>query len=157
MQRFLERAAKKELKWTGTAYPTNAFAQDAEMSLSEFEEFVYGAALVHLPDPIAAWQAVSRDQQRLVDWLNTKDQIHLIGPDTDLTLSVKGRTWENCDGHENFPDGEIFTGPIETSRTARCASAIQRARTDVRWRTSGSGLRTAGLSAPRPPRTRPIC
>ena len=115
MQRFLERAAKKELKWTGTAYPTNAFAQDAEMSLSEFEEFVYGAALVHLPDPIAAWQAVSRDQQRLVDWLNTKDQIHLIGPDTDLTLSVKGRTWENCDGHENFPDGEIFTGPIETS------------------------------------------
>jgi len=115
MQRFLERAAKKELKWTGTAYPTHAFAQDAEMSLSEFEDFCYGAALVHLPDPIAAWQAISRDQQRLADWLNTKDEIHLIGPDTDLTLSVKGRTWENCDGHENFPDGEIFTAPVETS------------------------------------------
>jgi aminopeptidase len=113
--RFLERAAKKELKWTGTAFPTHAFAQDAEMSLREFEDFVYGAALVHLPDPISAWQAVSRDQQRLVDWLNGKDQIHLIGLDTDLTLSVKGRTWENCDGHENFPDGEIFTGPAETS------------------------------------------
>lgn len=115
MERFLERAAKGELKWTGTLYPTQAFAQDAEMSLREFEDFVYSAALVHEPDPIAAWQAVSQEQQKLIDWLVGKDQIHLIGPDTDLTLSVKGRRWENCDGHENFPDGEIFTGPVEDS------------------------------------------
>ncbi len=115
LERFLERAAKKELRWTGTAYPTNAFAQDAEMSLREFEDFVYGAALVHEPDPIAAWQEVSRAQQRLVDWLSDKDQVRLVGPDTDLTLSIKGRSWVNCDGHENFPDGEIFTGPVEDS------------------------------------------
>jgi aminopeptidase len=114
-ERFLERAAKKELKWTGTAYPTHAFAQDAEMSLREFEDFVYGAALVHEPDPIAAWQATSKDQQRLIDWLADKDQVRLVGPDTDLTLSIKGRSWVNCDGHENFPDGEIFTGPAEDS------------------------------------------
>jgi aminopeptidase len=114
-ERFLERAAKKELKWTGTAYPTHAFAQDAEMSLSEFEEFVYGAALVHEPDPIAAWRAISRQQQRLVDWLSDKREVHLLGPDTDLTLSIAGRRGENCDGHENFPDGEIFTGPVEDS------------------------------------------
>jgi aminopeptidase len=68
-ERYLERAARKELKWAGTAYPTQAFAQDAEMSLREFEDFVYGAALVHEPDPIAAWQAISRQQQRLIDWL----------------------------------------------------------------------------------------
>jgi aminopeptidase len=114
-QRFLERAAKKELKWTTTAYPTPAFAQDAEMSLREFEDFLYSAALVHEPDPIAAWQAISKQQQRLVDWLKDKDQIRLVGPDTDLSLSVKGRSWVNCDGHENFPDGEVFTGPIEDS------------------------------------------
>ena len=114
-ERLLERAAKKELKWTGTAYPTHAFAQDAEMSLTEFEDFLYGAALVAEPDPIGAWQAVSHEQQRLVDWLNSKHEIRLIGPDTDLTLSVAGRTWENCDGRENFPDGEIFTGPVEDS------------------------------------------
>ena len=113
--RFLERAAKKELKWTGTAYPTHAFAQDAEMSLTEFEDFLYGAALVAEPDPIAAWQAASRQQQRLVDWLTGKHQVRLIGPDTDLTLSIDGRSWVNCDGHENFPDGEIFTGPVEDS------------------------------------------
>jgi len=114
-ERFFERAARKELRWTGTAYPTQAFAQDAEMSLREFEDFLYGAALIHEPDPIAAWQSVSKRQQRLIDWLSDKSQVRLIGPDTDLTLSVQGRLWENCDGHENFPDGEIFTGPVEDS------------------------------------------
>ena len=114
-ERFLERAANKELKWTGTVYPTQAFAQDAEMSLREFEDFVYGAALVDEPDPIAAWQVVSREQQRLIDWLADKREVRLLGPDTDLTLSIEGRSWVNCDGHENFPDGEVFTGPVEDS------------------------------------------
>jgi aminopeptidase len=114
-ERFLERAAKKELKWASTAYPTHAFAQDAEMSLREFEDFVYDAARVHEPDPIAAWKATSAQQQRMIDWLSDKDQIRLVAPDTDLTLSVKGRSWVNCDGRENFPDGEIFTGPVEDS------------------------------------------
>jgi aminopeptidase len=113
--RLLERAAEKELRWTGTVYPTHAFAQDAEMSLHEFEDFVYRACLVHEPDPIKAWRKVSKEQQRLVDWLNEARQIHVLGPDTDLKLEVTGRKWENCDGHENFPDGEIFTGPIEES------------------------------------------
>ena len=113
--RLLERAAKKELRWTGTLYPTQAFAQDAEMSLREFEDFVYGACLVHEPDPIKAWRKISKDQQRLGNWLNKARQIHVVGPDTDLKLEVTGRKWKNCDGHENFPDGEIFTGPIEQS------------------------------------------
>jgi aminopeptidase len=114
-ERFAERAAKKELNWTLTLFPTQAFAQDAEMSLGEFEEFVYGAARITEPDPVASWQALSREQQRLIDWLVDKDQVRLLGPDTDLTLSIKGRSWENCDGLKNFPDGEIFTGPLETS------------------------------------------
>jgi aminopeptidase len=113
--RFLERAAKKELRWSGTLHPTQAFAQDAEMSLREFEDFVYDGCLVHEPDPIKAWKTISRKQQRLVNWLKKARKIHVVGPDTDLKLEVTGRTWINCDGHENFPDGEIFTGPIENS------------------------------------------
>ena len=113
--RFLERAAKKELHWTLTTYPTQAFAQDAEMSLREFEDFVYSGCLVHEPDPISAWRRISEEQQRLVDWLNKARQIHIVGPDTDLKFEVTGRKWQNCDGHANFPDGEIFTGPIEDS------------------------------------------
>ncbi len=114
-ERLLERAARKELRWTATLHPTHAFAQDAEMSLWEFEDFVYKASLVHESDPIQAWRTVSRDQQRVVDWLSKAREIHVLGPDTDFRLSVSGRTWQNCDGHENFPDGEIFTGPIEDS------------------------------------------
>ena len=113
--RFLERAAKKELRWTGTIHPTQAFAQDAEMSLREFEDFVYDACLVHDADPIGAWKKISKRQKRVVDVLNKARQIHVTGPDTDLKLKVTGRKWINCDGHENFPDGEIFTGPIEDS------------------------------------------
>jgi len=113
--RLLERAAKKELRWSGTIHPIQAFAQDAEMSLREFEDFVYKACLVHEPDPINAWKKVSKEQQRVTDWLNKARQIDVVGPDTDLKLEVAGRTWINCDGHENFPDGEIFTGPIENS------------------------------------------
>ena len=135
--RFLDRAAKKELHWTGTIYPTQAFAQDAEMSLREFEDFVYNGCLVHEPDPIKAWKKISREQQHIVDRLNKARKIHVVGPDTDLKLEVTGRKWENCDGHENFPDGEIFTGPIEDSvnghiRYSYPACAYGREAEDVR-------------------------
>ncbi len=113
--RLFERMASKELRWVGTAYPTHAAAQTAQMSLREYEAFVYGACLIAEPDPIAAWKAVSAEQQRLVDWLSSRSEIHLVGEETDLRLSYRGRTWENCDGHENFPDGEIFTAPLEDS------------------------------------------
>jgi len=135
--RFLDRAAKKELHWTGTIYPTQAFAQDAEMSLREFEDFVYSGCLVHESDPIKAWKKISREQQHIVDRLNKARKIHVVGPDTDLRLEVTGRKWENCDGHENFPDGEIFTGPIEDSvnghiRYSYPACAYGREAEDVR-------------------------
>jgi len=113
--RFLERMASEELQHTTTLYPTRAFAQDAEMSLREYEDFVYKSCLLHEPDPVDAWKTISKKQQRVVDWLNKAKQIHVIGTDTDLKLHVTGRTWINCDGRGNFPDGEIFTGPIEDS------------------------------------------
>ncbi len=114
-RRFLERAAEGKLKWVGTQYPSQASAQDAEMSLHEYEDFVFRAGLLHLPDPVAAWKAISEKQQRLVDYLNKSSEVRIVGKDTDLRLGVKGRTWINCCGHENFPDGEVFTGPIEDS------------------------------------------
>jgi len=115
LKRLMERAATKELRWTGTQYPTAGSAQDAEMSLYEYEDFVFKAGLLHLPDPVAAWKAISEKQQRLADYLNTKKEIRVIGEGTDLRVGIDGRHWINCDGHENFPDGEVFTGPIETA------------------------------------------
>lgn len=112
---FMRRSADGDLRWVTTLFPTNAHAQDAEMSLREYEDFVYNACLVHEPDPVAAWQQVSEIQGRLIEYLGDKDQIRIIGEDTDLELSIKGRTFIKADGKYNLPDGEIFTGPVETS------------------------------------------
>ncbi|MDP7034651.1 MAG: aminopeptidase [Planctomycetota bacterium] len=116
MERFMHRATEGSLRWTGTVFPTQASAQDAEMSLSEYEDFVFHACKLHLDDPVAAWTELSKTQQKIVDFLNTKKVIRIQTPQgTDLTYGVEGRPWINCDGHENFPDGEVFTAPIEDS------------------------------------------
>ena len=115
MNRLFERMASKELRWVGTAYPTNSAAQTAEMSLRAYEDFVYGACLVAESDPIGAWKAISKRQQTLIDWLAKGKELHLQSEDTDLRMRFADRPWENCDGRENFPDGEIFTSPIEES------------------------------------------
>lgn len=112
---LFKRMADKSLTWVGTQFPTNADAQQAEMSLAEYEEFVYGAGHLHLADPIKHWKKVSKEQARLVKILNRVKEIHVRSADTDLKMKVKGRKWINCAGTENFPDGEIFTGPIENS------------------------------------------
>ena len=113
--RSLERMGKGELRWCGTLFPTNAYAQDAGMSLSDFEDFVYGACLLHLDDPVAAWRKVYDEQQLIADFLSQHDEIHIVAPGTDITYRVGGRKWINCAGTENFPDGEIFSCPIENS------------------------------------------
>jgi len=111
---FLRRAAEGQLRWTGTQIPCHAAAQDAEMSLAQYEEFVFRAGMLQLDDPAGWWRGFSQRQQRLVDYLSGKRELRLVTPQgTDLRLGIEGRSWINCDGHENFPDGEVFTGPVE--------------------------------------------
>ena len=119
MDTFLKRAAAGNLRWCGTQYPTLASAQDAEMSLAQYEKFVFEAGLLHLPDPVAAWEEIHVRQQRVCDFLQTKDELHFKAParnghdGTDLVVDVdKSKSiWVNCSGGENFPDGEVFCGP----------------------------------------------
>ena len=115
LETYMRRSAEGNLVWTGSAHPTEAAAQDAMMSLTEYENFIYSAALLSEPDPIAAWKALGVRQDRLVDWLAPRSEVHVTAPGTDLRLNVAGRTWINDDGHKNFPGGEVFTGPIEES------------------------------------------
>jgi aminopeptidase len=84
------------------------------MSLSEYEDFVYHAGLLDLDDPVAEWEARGRTYEQLAARLGERKTIRVVGDGTDLTLGVGGRTWVPCDGRENFPDGEVFTGPVET-------------------------------------------
>lgn len=112
---FLRRDAAGELKWSLTLYPTNAYAQDTGMSLVDFSEFVYEACFLNDEDPVARWKSLGAKQQQLVDWMKGKEQIHVLSKETDLHLSVKDRTFLSADGKKNFPDGEVFTGPLEES------------------------------------------
>jgi aminopeptidase len=116
-RRFMERDASGELRWSVAMYPTEAYAQDAELSVDELAEFIFAACLLNEADPVAAWRALGARQQRLVDWLAGKREVRLVGNGTDLTLSIAGRTFINDDGKKNFPGGEIFTGPVEESAT----------------------------------------
>jgi aminopeptidase len=115
MQTFMRRSASGELRWVVAPFPTRALAQDADMGLLEYEDFVYKACLPDEKDPVGYWKNFSYRQQKIIDWLKGKKEIHVTGPETDLRLSVEGRIFENCDGRLNMPDGEIFTGPIEDS------------------------------------------
>lgn len=115
MEIFHERLEKGEMRWCGTQYPTYASAMDANMSLAEYEEFVFNSGYVDFPDPTKEWLRIHDEQQRLVDYLNNKKIIEVKSKDTHLTFSTEGRKWENCDGTVNFPDGEIFTSPVEDS------------------------------------------
>jgi aminopeptidase len=110
-----ERTARGEFTWCITLYPTHASAQEADMSLSEYREFVYGACLLDQPDPVGAWREKGKRQSRLVDWLAGKDQVVMKGSNIDIRLSIKGRSFVSCNGRRNFPDGEVFTGPVEQS------------------------------------------
>ena len=115
METYFARTAEPNpaLRWCGTLLPTLANAQDAKMSLADYEAFVYHAMRLDTPDPIAAWTEASARQQKWVDYLSERSTIRVVAEDTDISFQTRGRTWINADGKKNFPDGEVFTGPVE--------------------------------------------
>jgi aminopeptidase len=115
MKVMMQRTAAGELRWVLAPYPTNAYAQDAEMGLAEYEDFLYNACMPDINDPIGYWKKVAAYQGKIVKWLKGKKQVHLTGKETDLTLRIEGRTFISCHADRNVPDGEVFTGPVENS------------------------------------------
>jgi aminopeptidase len=113
--RYWERIDEGKAKWVGTRFPTDAHAQDAEMALAEYEDFVYAACHVRDDDdPVAHWRDVSVELNARARELERFNELRILGPDTDLRLSVERRRWLAADGKLNMPDGEIFTSPVET-------------------------------------------
>jgi aminopeptidase len=113
MQLMMERMAKGEARWSGTMHPNLANAQEASMSLADYQDFVYGSCYLNEDDPVSKWEQIHADQQRLCGVLDAGKTLRIVSKDTDLRMSVAGRKWVNCSGHQNFPDGEVFTGPVE--------------------------------------------
>ena len=115
MKVYMDRSASGSLRWTITQYPCPAFAQEADMGLREFENFVYKATFCDQDDPIAEWEKLSRNQERLVKWLAGKKKVELRSPNIDISMSIDGRTFINSGGTHNMPSGEVFTSPVEDS------------------------------------------
>ena len=114
-EKMLKRSAEGDLKWVIADFPTHALAQEAKMSLEEYTEFLIKSCWLHIDDPVKKWQEIGEFQQKIADYLNTKSKIHITGEKTDITFNVAGRIWKSCAGECNFPDGEVYTSPVEDS------------------------------------------
>lgn len=112
---YFDRIGNGSLRRCLCQYPTQAGADDAEMSLEEYEKFVFGACNLFDENPVEKWLEVRKTQQVYVDYLNNADIIQYKGPNIDITFSVKGRKWINSDGRANMPSGEVFSAPVEDS------------------------------------------
>lgn len=111
LKSFMDRASKKELAWALSLYPCPAYAQEADMSLEAFQEMFYYGCFMDQPNPVSCWKDLSKKQQNMVSFLNTKSILRIETPDTKLVVNIKDMKWINCDGKRNFPDGEVYTGP----------------------------------------------
>lgn len=114
-QRPVSEIVLKKGRWTLTLFPTEAYAQDAEMSLREFEDFVFRAVFANRADAVGEWKKLEKMQETLIKSLKGAGEVRIVSSDTDLTFSVKGRVFVNSCGTHNMPSGEIFTGPVESS------------------------------------------
>jgi aminopeptidase len=115
--KMLQRGADNSLRWVLTQFPTQGYAKDAGMNLSEYTKFLLSAchADASTPDPVAHWENIRDQQVRMIEKIEGHDEIKLLGPNVNLRLSVKGRKFNNSYGKHNLPDGEIYTGPVENS------------------------------------------
>jgi aminopeptidase len=108
-------ADNKTFRWVTTLFPTVGYAMDAEMTIQQYEDFVYRACHANEADPVVYWKKVEAEQAKMIEKIQGHSVVTLRGPNVDLSLSIKGRTFINSHGTHNMPDGEIYTGPVEDS------------------------------------------
>lgn len=112
---YFRRTGNGSLKRSLCQFPTQASAQMADMSLEEYENFIFNACMLNNDDPQTEWLKVRAGQQKLVDHLNQVSNVRYINKKSDISFSVKDRIWINSDGRNNMPSGEVFTGPVENT------------------------------------------
>ena len=105
---LLDRVTAHDLPWVLCQYPTPALAQDAGMSLRAFEDFLYRACLID-------WAAEGERMRAIAARLQAAEELRVVGPATELTMSLAAREVRSSDGRHNLPDGEVFFPPVEES------------------------------------------
>lgn len=112
----------KHTRWVITRYPTHGGAQEAGMSLEEYEDYLLASCCID-------WRAESKKQEKLKKLMDRTDRVRILASDTDLSFSIKGLPGIKCDGRYNIPDGEVFTAPVRDSVdgfiTYNCPSLYQ--------------------------------
>ncbi len=96
------------LRWVLVNYPTQGLAQEAAMSLEDYEDFVFSATNID-------WHEHSKSQDKIKKVFDAGSEVHIQGSGTDIKISIENRVGEKCDGHKNMPDGELFYAPVEDS------------------------------------------
>ncbi|MHA2425727.1 MAG: aminopeptidase, partial [Candidatus Thorarchaeota archaeon] len=100
------QAIRLSKRWCLTVHPCLTLAQQANMSMDEYQNFVYGATLVD-------WEDESKNLFLMKEHLERHSDIRFVGPETDLYAKTEGRIWIASDGKHNMPSGEVFTAPVE--------------------------------------------
>ncbi|NHN48321.1 aminopeptidase [Halostella sp. JP-L12] len=109
------REAYMDADWVSTVHPTRSLAQQAGMAFKEYQDFVYDAVL-------RDWEELAEEMAKMKEILDEGSEVRLVKEDTDLTMSIEGRTAVNSaasvayDSH-NLPSGEVFTAPYDTEGT----------------------------------------
>ena len=103
---FEERV--KNTKWCILRYPNKAMAQMCKMNIDDMEEYYFKVCNVD-------YKKMSNAMNPLKELLSKTDKVHIVGPNTDLTFSVKGIPAEKYYGTFNIPDGEVASAPIKDS------------------------------------------
>jgi aminopeptidase len=95
-------------RWVVLRWPNSAMAQQANRSTDAFESFYFDVCTMD-------YARMSKAMDPLVKRMEAADKVHIKGPGTDLTFSIKGIEVRKCDGEHNIPDGEVFTAPVRES------------------------------------------
>ena len=110
---LMERSAKGDAKWVVADVPTHALAQEAKMSFDEYSEFLFKSCYLDSENPVEKLKELDKKQSGWAEYLNGVKKVRITGEKTDITFGVEGRKWISCSGLNNYPDGEVFTSPVE--------------------------------------------
>lgn len=95
-------------RWCVLRWPSPSMAQAAGMSTESFENLYFDVCTMD-------YAKMGRAMKPLEALVAKTNRVHLKGPGTDLTFSIKGIGAKMCKGDRNIPDGEVFSCPTKTS------------------------------------------
>ena len=95
-------------KWVILRYPNGSMAQLAAMNTEDFEDFYFDVCTLD-------YSKMNNAMDSLKSLMERTDKVHIVGPGTDLTFSIKGMGAIKCAGEMNIPDGEVYSAPIKDS------------------------------------------